>query len=117
MAIKLQILTDDPKEIELIKRYWAVDESGQYLEKVSALGGIIEMAQGVTLASFIRQRCNAFDENQVCTSCAKLIEIKIAPRPKRSLRDPLNFVPPVRTTRTRLRLKLKRRKPQSLNGS
>ncbi|KAF6692925.1 hypothetical protein HFD98_10510 [Pseudomonas sp. EKM23D] len=76
MAIKLQILTDDPKEIELIKRYWAVDESGQYLEKVSALGGIIEMAQGVTLASFIRQRCNAFDENQVCTSCAKLIEIK-----------------------------------------
>ena len=37
MAIKLQMLTEDPKEIELIERYWAVDESGQYLEKVSAL--------------------------------------------------------------------------------
>lgn len=76
MAIKLQMLTEDPKEIELIERYWGVDESGQYLEKVSALGGIIEMAQGVTLASFIRQRCNAFDENQVCPKCAELIEIK-----------------------------------------
>jgi hypothetical protein len=76
MAIKLQMLTEDPKEIELIERYWAVDESGQYLEKVSALGGVIEMAPGVTLASFIRQRCNAFDENQVCPKCAELIEIR-----------------------------------------
>lgn len=76
MAIKLQMLTEDPKEIELIERYWAIDESGQYLEKVSALGGVIEMAPGVTLASFIRQRCNAFDENQVCPKCAELIEIR-----------------------------------------
>ncbi|KMN16123.1 hypothetical protein [Pseudomonas weihenstephanensis] len=76
MAIKLQLLTENPKEIELIERYWAVDESGQYLEKVSALAGIIEMAQGVTLTSFIRQRCNAFDEHQVCLKCAELIEIK-----------------------------------------
>ena len=76
MAIKLQMLTEDPKEIELIERYWAVDESGQYLEKVSALTDAIEMAPGVTLASFIRQRCNAFDDNQVCPKCAELIEIK-----------------------------------------
>ena len=76
MAIKLHILTQDPKEIELIERYWAVDESGQYREKVSALGGIIALAKGVSLASFIRQRCKAFDENQVCPKCAELIEIK-----------------------------------------
>lgn len=76
MAIKLQMLTEDPKEIELIERYWAVDESGQYVEKVGALTDVIEMAPGVTLASFIRQRCNAFDDNQVCPKCAELIEIK-----------------------------------------
>lgn len=76
MAVRLQMLTEEPKEIELIERYWAVDEFGQYLEKVSALAGLIEMAQGVTLTSFIRQRCNAFDENQVCPKCAELIEIK-----------------------------------------
>lgn len=76
MAIKLQMLTENPQEIELIERYWAVDESGRYLEKVSELGGLIEMAQGVSLASFIRQRCNAFDENQVCPQCAALIEIR-----------------------------------------
>jgi hypothetical protein len=34
------------------------------------------MAPGVTLASFIRQRCTAFDDNQVCPKCAELIEIK-----------------------------------------
>lgn len=76
MAIKLQMLTEDPQEIELIERYWAVDELGRYFEKVSDLGGLIEMAQGVSLASFIRQRCNAFDENQVCPKCAELIEIR-----------------------------------------
>lgn len=117
MAIKLQMLTEDPKEIELIERYWAVDESGQYLEKVSALTDVIEMAPGVTLASFVRQRCNAFDDNQVCSKCAELIEIKNRSEAKRSLNGPRSFVRFVRTTMTPLRLRLKRPKPQSLNGS
>lgn len=91
MAIKLQMLTEDPKEIELIERYWAVDESGQYLEKVSALEGIIEMAQGVTLASFIRQRCNAFDENQVCPECAGLVEIKNRSQAKKVLQPSIKL--------------------------
>ncbi|UII73553.1 hypothetical protein LVW35_10435 [Pseudomonas sp. HN11] len=76
MAIKLQMLTEHPNEIALIERYWAVDESGQFLEKVSVLADVIQMPQGVTLASFIRQRCTAFDENQVCPQCAELIEIR-----------------------------------------
>lgn len=54
MPIRLQLLTEDPKEIELIERYWAMDESGQFLEKVSALSDVLEMGQGVTLAGFIR---------------------------------------------------------------
>lgn len=91
MAIKLQMLTEDPKEIELIERYWAVDESGQYLEKVSALEGIVEMAQGVTLASFIRQRCNAFDENQVCPECAGLVEIKSRSQAKKVLQPSIKL--------------------------
>jgi hypothetical protein len=91
MAIKLQILTEDRKEIELIERYWAVDESGQYLEKVSALEGIIEMAQGVTLASFIRQRCNAFDENQICPKCARLVEIKNRSQAKKVLQPSIKL--------------------------
>lgn len=117
MAIKLQMLTEDPKEIELIERYWAVDESGQYLEKVSALEGIVEMAQGVTLASFIRQRCNAFDENQVCPECAGLVEIKSRSQAKRSFSHPSSFVRCVRKTKMLLRWKLKKRRPRSLSGS
>lgn len=76
MAIKLQILTDDPKEIELIERYWAMDDSGGFLEKVSALSDVLEMPQGVTLAGFIRQRCRAFDENQICPQCEERVEIR-----------------------------------------
>lgn len=76
MPIRLQLLTEDPKEIELIERYWAMDESGQFLEKVSALSDVLEMGQGVTLAGFIRQRCRAFDENQVCPQCGELIEVR-----------------------------------------
>jgi len=76
MAIRLQILTEAPKEIELIERYWAMDASGQFLEKVNALSDVLEMPQGATLAGFIRQRCRAFDENQVCPQCAKLVEIR-----------------------------------------
>lgn len=76
MAIRLQLLTEDPKEIEWVERYWAMDEAGQFLEKVSALNGFVEMAQGVTLISWIRQRCRAFDENQVCPQCGELVEIR-----------------------------------------
>lgn len=76
MAIRLQLLTADLKEIELIERYWAMDEAGQFLEKVSALGECLALPQGVTLIGFIRQRCRAFDENQVCPECGALIEIR-----------------------------------------
>lgn len=76
MAIRLQLLTADLKEIELIERYWAMDDAGQFLEKVSALGECLALPQGVTLIGFILQRCRAFDENQVCPECGALIEIR-----------------------------------------
>lgn len=76
MTIRLQLLTEDPTEIELIQRYWAMDESGQFLEKVSALSEILQLPQGVTLAAFIRQRCTAFDEKQICPQCEEQVEIR-----------------------------------------
>ncbi len=53
-----------------------MDESGQFREKVSALGEVVQLPQGVTLAAFIRQRCNAFDENQICPQCEELVEVR-----------------------------------------
>ncbi|MBC3270214.1 hypothetical protein HU765_09775 [Pseudomonas sp. SWRI81] len=76
MAIRLELLTEDPKEIELIQRYWAINESGQFLEKVNALSEVLQLPQGVTLAAFIRQRCRAFDENQMCPECDEWVEIR-----------------------------------------
>jgi hypothetical protein len=76
MTIRLQLLTQDPKEIELIQRYWAMDESGGFREKVSALSQVLQLPKGVTLAAFIRERCTAFDENQVCPQCEEWVEIR-----------------------------------------
>lgn len=76
MTIRLQLLTEDPKEIELIQRYWAMDESGQFLEKVNVLNEVLQLPQGVTMAAFIRERCRAFDENQACPECDERIEIR-----------------------------------------
>lgn len=76
MAIRLQLLTEDPKEIELIQRYWAMDEFGQFLEKVNALSEVLQLPQGVTMAAFMRERCRAFDENQVCPECDEWVEIR-----------------------------------------
>ncbi len=114
MAIKLKMLTEDPKEVELIERYWAVDESGQYLEKVSALGGVIEMAQGVTLISFIRQRCNAFDENQVCPKCAELIEIRSRSEVKKVPQRPAKLCTLCQTDQDAVALEAKKVKAAAL---
>ncbi|MEX5630122.1 hypothetical protein [Pseudomonas marginalis] len=84
MAIRLQLLTEDPREIEWVERYWAMDESGQFLEKVSALNDVMDMPRGVTLAGFVRQRCRAFDENQVCPQCGELVEIRIRSEAKKA---------------------------------
>ncbi|MCJ7957876.1 MAG: hypothetical protein MUW57_15345 [Pseudomonas sp.] len=85
MAITLQILTEDPKEIELIERYWAMDDSGGFIEKVSSLSDVLEMPQGVTLAGFIRQRCRAFDQNQICPQCEERVEIRNRSESKKAL--------------------------------
>ncbi|MCQ2995769.1 hypothetical protein NLO95_16800 [Pseudomonas syringae] len=69
MAVKLKFLTQDPEEIALATRYWAMDEDGVYLEKVSELVPFREITQSGLIAKHVRTLCQAFDENQACRKC------------------------------------------------
>lgn len=69
MAVRLEFLTQDPEEIALARRYWAMDEDGVYLEKVSELVPFREITQSGLIAKHARLFCQAFDENQVCRTC------------------------------------------------
>tara|TARA_R110002033_G_scaffold43672_1_gene85658 strand:- start:6 stop:185 length:180 start_codon:yes stop_codon:yes gene_type:complete len=37
MALRLEFLTEDQQAINLANRYWAMDEEGEYLERVADL--------------------------------------------------------------------------------
>ncbi|MBT8764857.1 Rossmann-fold NAD(P)-binding domain-containing protein [Metapseudomonas boanensis] len=75
MAIKLKISSADPEEARLIERYWAQDEIGGFVEKVNALLPFRNITKSAMLAGFIRQHCQAVDENQRCPQCGEGIVI------------------------------------------
>lgn len=75
MAVRLEFETTDSQEIELAKRYWAMDEEGAYLERVADLLPFREITQASMVAKFVRQICTAYDENQTCPKCDGQIQI------------------------------------------
>lgn len=75
MAVRLKFLTQDPEEVALAKRYWAMDDEGAYLEKVSELVPFREVRHPALVAKFVRTLCEATDENQVCRRCEGPIRI------------------------------------------
>lgn len=76
MTIKLEWLTDDAEEMALAKRYWDMNEDGDFLEKVNGLVPFRHITQSGTLAAYVRQLCKAFDENLVCRYCKRCMEVK-----------------------------------------
>ena len=69
MAVRLEFLTQDSEEVELARRYWAMDEEGAYIEKVSDLVPFRKLTQSSFVSSYVRQSCLAYDENQRCCVC------------------------------------------------
>lgn len=76
MTVKLELMTDDPEEKQLAVRYWAMSESGEFLEKVIDLVPFRHINHSGTLASHVRQLCRAFDENLTCPYCEASMEVK-----------------------------------------
>jgi len=75
MAVRLEFLTQDQQEIDLAKRYWAMDEEGSYLERVGDLLPFREITLPGSVAKYVRQICWAYDENQVCPECDEELRI------------------------------------------
>jgi hypothetical protein len=69
MAVRLQFLTQDPDEIALATRYWAMDEECAFLERVADLVPFRDVVQSGQIARQVREYCLAFDENQYCHMC------------------------------------------------
>lgn len=86
MAVRLEFLTQDPGEIELAKRYWAMDEAGTYMEKVTALVPFRQLTQSSFISSHVRKYCRAYDENQQCRLCGGPILVTKRHEPRKAFR-------------------------------
>lgn len=69
MAVRLDFLTQDPDEMGLALRYWAMDEDGGFLERVGDLVPFRDTLQSGQIAKQVREYCIAYDENQCCHIC------------------------------------------------
>lgn len=69
MAVRLEFLTQDPDEMGLAMRYWAMDEDGGFLERVGDLVPFRDILQSGQIAKQVREYCFAYDENQCCHIC------------------------------------------------
>ena len=87
MAVRLEFLTEDPQEIELARRYWAMDDEGGYQERVSDLLPFRDVIQPGVLAKHVRHFCRAYDQNQFCYMCNGEILIKGRSEAKKSLQS------------------------------
>lgn len=76
MPIQLEMRTDDPEERQLAVRYWAMSESGEFVEKVMDLVPFRDILHGGSLAAHVREWCCAYDENLTCRDCGASLEVK-----------------------------------------
>lgn len=84
MAVRLEFLTQDLEEIELATRYWAMDEEGAYLERVTELVPFRDILQSGLVAKFVRQVCDAYDDNQACRVCDGPVRVNGRGDPKKT---------------------------------
>lgn len=75
MAIKLEILATDLETITLVQRYWAMNEAGEFLERVNGLLPFRDVKNSAGMVSFIKTQCRVFDEYQTCSICGCALPI------------------------------------------
>lgn len=67
--INITMLSDDPQDREIARRYWATDEQGNFMETVSDLLPYKEMTHAHQLIAFLGEVAIATDSNQLCSQC------------------------------------------------
>ena len=69
--IYLDFHTTDLEEIALVRRYWAMDEAGKYIENVTDLLPFRELKLAAQLNTYMRTIEQVTDHNQQCPTCGK----------------------------------------------
>lgn len=67
--MEFEVFTDDPAVVELIEKYWAIDNSGKYLHNVSALLPFRDISSMPKLISFINEESRAWNPESRCPIC------------------------------------------------
>jgi len=70
MGVVVEFFTNDPTIVDLCARYWALDEDGRFLYRVSDLPLPLGIAGG-RVAAFVGEHCHAYDPEVMCQSCGR----------------------------------------------
>jgi hypothetical protein len=68
-VIDVEMYSPDPDDHDLVQRYWAKNEDGTFKENVSDLLPYKEIKNSHQLTSYISEISQAWDRNQICSSC------------------------------------------------
>lgn len=94
--IALDIYSINPEEIELVERYWAMDEEADFKEKVADLLPFRNITNTMQLAAFLRDISQAWDTNQICPECGGHQKIGSRSEVKKSSQISHNLCTPCR---------------------
>lgn len=86
MAVEIIFTSEDLEEIEFAKRYWAMDDEGEYIKKVSDLLPFRDLTQPAMVAKYIRTYCQAYDLNTRCPKCEHFMPVNSRAEPAKSER-------------------------------
>ena len=64
--IELEMFSTVPGEIELARRYWAMNEEGKFVESVADLLPLGNVKNSSQLVAFVKRISTAWDQNQTC---------------------------------------------------
>ncbi|WGK63554.1 hypothetical protein QAO71_17445 (plasmid) [Halopseudomonas sp. SMJS2] len=71
MGIELKFLTDDPGEIEIVERYWALNPDGTFCGSVISLLPFRETQKARDLVALVQSYATAYYTGTICPDCGR----------------------------------------------
>lgn len=73
--ISLSFLTEDETLRQVCRRYWAVDDTGRFVDTVETLANEFELAKS-QVSKLAQQYCEAFSNQHLCLECHKPFKVE-----------------------------------------
>ena len=74
--VEFEVLSDDPKVIELVKKYWTTDDNGKYLHNVADLLPFRGITTIPKLIDFINGESAAWNPDNPCPICQSSVFVR-----------------------------------------